>query len=380
MKTSDMTKIEQIRRRKKLRKLRNAAISVFVLAMVLCYFTGIFGSSLAILGEVVDSVKITLMPGKGWPVSLSLANFQRVQPLGGGFVASGKQDVVVYSSTAGELKRFQPGYANPEITAGNTRFCVYNRSGKELQIHSRTRTLATKTYDYAVLLAEMSPGGTLAVATKSDRYTSEIHIYNNRYNEIYTYSFASEYPSAITFANNDKDFAVTTITPKDGALGTTLYLLNIASDAETATFFVPDALALQIHYLTGNRLLVVYDNFIAVYNSQTGEQICAYSYELPIQAACTKNQNTALLLGSSAKTLILLNDSLEVLAIAQVDTTAQDVLIDREHAYVLTENSVETYTLTGEGLGSTALNAQPLKLIGAKEPLVLTAAEVCALK
>ena len=48
---SSAARIERIRRRKRMRRIRAAAVCAVLLAAVLAYFTGIYGASLALLGD-----------------------------------------------------------------------------------------------------------------------------------------------------------------------------------------------------------------------------------------------------------------------------------------------------------------------------------------
>ena len=164
---SSAARIERIRRRKRMRRIRAAAVCAVLLAAVLAYFTGIYGASLALLGDAVDSIGIALTPSPGYPVSFTLSGYQNALPLAGGFVAVGDKDLAIYSAGGNEVRRIQHGYGRPAITAGNTRVCVYNRAGKELRVESRSRTLFENKFDDAIQLCAMSPNGTLAVFTKS---------------------------------------------------------------------------------------------------------------------------------------------------------------------------------------------------------------------
>ena len=114
---SSAARIERIRRRKRMRRIRAAAVCAVLLAAVLAYFTGIYGASLALLGDAVDSIGIALTPSPGYPVSFTLSGYQNALPLAGGFVAVGDKDLAIYS-------------ASSTVTAGRplrraTHVCVY---------------------------------------------------------------------------------------------------------------------------------------------------------------------------------------------------------------------------------------------------------------
>ncbi|MEG2436397.1 MAG: hypothetical protein RSB47_08720, partial [Ruthenibacterium sp.] len=123
----NITRIERIRKRRRMRRLRVAAVCVLLVAAVLAYFAGVYGASIAMLGDVVDSISIALLRGNGFPVDYPLSGFITAQELSGGFAALGERDLVMLSASGKELRRIQHGFARPCVTAGNTRVCIYNR-------------------------------------------------------------------------------------------------------------------------------------------------------------------------------------------------------------------------------------------------------------
>ena len=97
------SRIERIRARRRARRIRIAALCVLALAGVLAYFTGLYGASLSLLGDVYDSVSIALTPGPGFPTGFSLSGFVTAKPFAGGFVAVGDKDVAIVAANGNEV-------------------------------------------------------------------------------------------------------------------------------------------------------------------------------------------------------------------------------------------------------------------------------------
>ena len=70
--------------------------------------------------------------------------------LSGGFAEMDTDACVVYSFGGAKLNSVQSGYARPALAAGKSRFVLYNRSGNELRVESRTQNLYTKTLDSSI--------------------------------------------------------------------------------------------------------------------------------------------------------------------------------------------------------------------------------------
>ena len=165
--TVNHARLERLRLKKRRRRIRMAVVVSVALACVLVYFTGLYGTSIALLGDLTDSVMIALTPGGGFPLEMNMEELTDVQPLAGGFAALDGRELTMWSASGKELRRVQHGYSEPCITTGNTRVCIYDRGSNALRVEGRRSTLSDKTNTLKgnAILAEMSPNGTLAVFT-----------------------------------------------------------------------------------------------------------------------------------------------------------------------------------------------------------------------
>ena len=93
-----LTRLSALRHRRRMRRLRTAALALVVLLALALYASGIFGRGLALLSDVVESARIGLQPGGGWPAKTGIAEPLQVESLGGGFVELGSKDLVVFSA------------------------------------------------------------------------------------------------------------------------------------------------------------------------------------------------------------------------------------------------------------------------------------------
>ena len=158
--------LEAARQRVRNRRIRRTAVLLVLLTAVVLFATGIAGSSVAALKDLTDTARIALLPGSGWPQQTGVAELEQMAPLTGSFVELGDEGCVVWSRTGKKLNSIQSGYARPALAAGKTRFVLYNRSGNELRVESRTQNLYTKQLENSIFLCAMSDNGTLAVVTE----------------------------------------------------------------------------------------------------------------------------------------------------------------------------------------------------------------------
>ncbi len=370
---------ERMRKRKHKRNVRLAAALAIIAACVLAYFTGLYGASLALLGDAVDSVTIALTPGKGFPIPFTLSGFQSALPLAGGFAAVGDKDLAMYSANGNEVRRIQHGYARPSITAGSTRVCIYNRAGHELRVESRSRTLYEAKMEDPIQLCTMSPNGTLAVFTRG-----RLRVYDPMFKEIYVFK-TQDLPTAMSFAEDNRRFAAGVPYAEGGMLGGRVYLMDTRR-SEYVTISNNEGVPVRLQYLTGKKIMVLYDSFAAVYSTEDGTELSRYDYggRMLQSTAFSEGRTPILLFGdgvhSAMTQLTILNSELEEIGRANVNANANRVAAGREGAFVLTNNGVLCYALDGVFCGKVETQTKPEDLVRGRKTFLLGQNQVSVLE
>ena len=202
--------LEAARQRVRNRRIRRTAVLLVLLTAVVLFATGIAGSSVAALKDLTDTARIALLPGSGWPQQTGVAELEQMAPLTGSFVELGDEGCVVWSRTGKKLNSIQSGYARPAIAAGKTRFVLYNRSGNELRVESRTQNLYTKTMDSTISLCAVADAGQVAVVTDSTDSVAKLTVYNSSMQQQLVWNLTSEQgtPLRMAFAPDSRRLAV----------------------------------------------------------------------------------------------------------------------------------------------------------------------------
>lgn len=372
-----LVRLERIQKKRRARRIRVAVVCTVLLAGILVYFTGLYGASLALLGDTVDSIRIALTPGSGFPVKASIPGYVESQPLAGGFVAVGEQDLVIYAANGNKVRTLQHGFANPCITAGNTRVCIYDRSGTQLRVENRSQTLYENQFDQSIFLCAMSPNGTLAVFLDGG-----LKVYDPMFNNIFEFK-TEDLPTAMAFSDDNRNFAVACPKAGNGGLGSVIYLLNTGMEdySQAVTVQVSDGIPLKVEYLDRQSVLVVYDRFAAIYNVSDGTEKARYDFGAnQLQSAAVSGKNTVLLFGDGEHTeltrFVVLDTNLAAVGQAAVPVRANSVAASRSGVYVLTNTLVYCYGLDGSDNGSVDPGAKPLAVIDADRLLLLTQEQI----
>ena len=365
--------LEQARARVRARRLRRTALIVAVLTAVVLFTTGLVGSSVALVKDCVDTTRIALMPGPGWPQQTGVMEPTRVLPMTGGFVELGGDSCVVYSRTGTRLNSIQSGYGRPALAAGKTRFVLYNRSGNELRVESRTQNLYTKKLENKIFLCAMSDNGTLAVVTDDVSSMAELLVYSPTMEQQLRWNMTSNdgTPLRMAFSPDSRRLAAAAVTAGGGQMQTNLYVVTLAQ-GDPVNVGSQGGVPQWVSWLSGTTLLAVYDSRAILYNAAGGER-ARYEFgggtlrDVSVDSA----GNVALLLASGQVCqLVTLDKELNVQYSGNV-TTSNKVVRRGELVYLLTDSTVESLTSAGEYQWSQSLTARPQALLAdAKQTLV----------
>ena len=365
--------LEQARQRARNKRIRRTAVLLVLLTGIVLFATGLVGSSVAMAKDFIDTARIALLPGAGWPQQTGVSEVTQVESLTGSFVELGKEGCVVYSRSGKKLNSIQSGYARPALAAGKNRFVLYNRSGNELRVESRTQNLYTKQLENSIFLCAMADNGNLAVVTEDVSAMAELLIYNSNMEQVLSWSMSSNdgTPLRMAFSPDGRKLAAAAVTAGGGQMMTNLYLVNLAS-GDPVSLANQSGVPQWLGWTSASTILAVYDSRAVLYNAGGGER-AAYEFagntlkDISVDAA----GNVALLLGSGQlHQAVLLDKSLNVQFSGTV-SSANSIVRAGNLFYLLSDSGVECYNTSGEQQWSQTLAAKPQALLADTKELLL---------
>ena len=365
--------LEQARQRARNKRIRRTAVLLVLLTGIVLFATGLVGSSVAMAKDFIDTARIALLPGAGWPQQTGVSEVTQVESLTGSFVELGKEGCVVYSRSGKKLNSIQSGYARPALAAGKNRFVLYNRSGNELRVESRTQNLYTKQLENSIFLCAMADNGNLAVVTEDISAMAELLIYNSNMEQVLSWSMSSNdgTPLRMAFSPDGRKLAAAAVTAGGGQMMTNLYLVNLAS-GDPVSLANQSGVPQWLGWTSASTILAVYDSRAVLYNAGGGER-AAYEFagntlkDISVDAA----GNVALLLGSGQlHQAVLLDRSLNVQFSGTV-SSANSIVRAGSLFYLLSDSGVECYNTSGEQQWSQTLAAKPQALLADTKELLL---------
>ena len=364
--------IEAARQRLRSRRIRRTMLLVALVAAAVIYLTGLVNTSVMLLEDMADTVRIALMPEQGFPQQTGAGAVYQAETLGGSFVVLGEEGCTVFSNGGGRLNTVGTGYARPALAAGGNSFVLYNRSGSELRVESRTRELYTRQTEGHIYLCALSDRGELAVVTDDVRKLALLTIYDANRNELLTWSTttAEGVPLRMDFSPDGTQLAIAAVTAQDGQMVTNLYLLNLRAGEPQLLASEPGSTPLALTWCSNDRLVAVCDTHAALYGSDGSAQGRYDFGGQDVAALSAEGGGLAVLFGSGpSSTALLLDGGLGVQYTGPVPN-AHGIVRGNGAFYLLCESSVECYGLDGAYQWSYPLDARPQALLAGEDLFV----------
>lgn len=365
--------LEAARARVRAKRIRRTVIIVAALSILILFATGVVGTSIARAKDLVDTAYITLFPAAGWPQQTGIMDPEAAYPLSGSFVEMGGDSCVVYSLKGAKLNSIQSGYARPAIAVGKNRFVLYNRSGTELRVESRTQNLYTRTMENAIYLCAVANAGQVAVATDDPNSAAKLTVYNAAMEQALSWNLTSAQgtPIRMAFSPDSRRIAVAAVTATGGQLTTNLYTLAL-SQGDPVQLAAENSVPQWLGWLSDDTVLAIYQNRAVLYNAGGGEKA---SYDFggsTLVSVSSVSSGVALLLsGGQTCTAVLLDRDLGVQYSGSV-LAANSIVRTRDAFYLLTDSTLECFTAAGEFQWSQSFSARPRALIPGRKLLILT--------
>lgn len=367
--------LEQARQRVRNKHIRRTVALLVLLTAIVLFTTGLVGSSVAAAKDFIDTARIALLPGSGWPQQTGLSKLTEVESLTGSFVELGDEGCVVYSRSGKKLNSIQSGYARPALAVGRNRFVLYNRSGTELRVESRTQNLYTKQLENSIFLCALADNGNLAVVTEDQSAMAKLLIYNANMEQILSWSMSSNdgTPLRMAFSPDSRKLAAAAVTASGGQMMTNLYLVNLAQ-GDPVSIANQSGVPQWLGWTSASTILAVYDSRAVLYNAGGGERaIYDFAGTTLKDISVDAGGNAALLLASGqVNQAVLLDKELNVQFSAAVPS-ANSIVRAGNLFYLLTDNAVECFQTSGEQQWVQSFAAKPQALLAdTKELLVFS--------
>ncbi|MDD2955875.1 MAG: DUF5711 family protein [Oscillospiraceae bacterium] len=273
---ADLENIEHLRKKRaRIGFLKKALALLLIVAAIALAVAFRHEISRLNLVEQLTSHLVGIGSGPGWPVDISGITVREMAPMGNDLAVLTDTDLIFYSAQGREIRRVQHGCANPVMKVGGTRVLLYDTGSREIRVESKTRTVGSKTMEYAVDTGDISANNCVVLVTQGARYASEVTVLDKNLAQLYQWRSADSRVMVAALSDQQDEMAVGTVNVRDGQLYSTLLLFRFDEEQEYVREELAGELIHSLRYkqgclqaLSSRRLLTF---------SETGKRMAEYS-------------------------------------------------------------------------------------------------------
>lgn len=357
-----LTRKELLRRNKKIAKRRQnrMILAGVVVTVFLVYITGIYGASLAYLGDFLSTGLVYLQFGNGFPVEIENQTFKQAEKMGSALTVLNSESLSFYSPTGNKVYEYYHSMQNPVIDASDKRVAIYNANETSLKIANAHKILFNQEMPNDIIHASLAKNNYVAVTTKSQSFNGEVIIYNSQMEEVMKWFNAKSFPIQSFLSPKAKTLAVSCVLAENGKLMSDIYLIDIHNGTEKCSLRNAEGAVLAIEYINENEIIVFYTNKAVIINTDDGTIKYEYQYNgKNLKSYDIKNRQILMSFGSYATksdSNIIMTD-FKFTPIFEVNTPQyiSDITISNQRIYAMGDKVVEQYSLSGVKIGETPI-------------------------
>lgn len=355
-----LTRKELLKRNKRIAKKRQMRLTVIAVAVTafLVYITGVFGASLAYLGDFVSSGLVYLQFGKGYPVQIENQTYLQAQKMGSSLCILDSDSLSFFSPTGDEVYEYHHSMQNPVIHTSGKRVVIYNANETSLKVANAHNVLFSQEMNNDIIHASLANNNYLAVTTKSQSYNGEVKVYDSQMNELFTWLNAKSFPLQSFLSPKAQTLAVSCLVAQDGKLVSDVYIIDTSGGSEKSVLQNKDGAVLGMEFIKEEKLIVFYTDKAVVFNLQSGATEKEYSYSgSDLLAFDIKNSQIVMALGDydglSSTSIVMTDLAFSELYKMETDIAVTDVQFASQRIFALGNETVLQYTLKGEKVTET---------------------------
>ena len=290
----------------------------------------------------------------------------------GNFIGSGMDIVYCSDTKTQQLNNYgrsvftaPHAFITPVLVNGGNNKLVYNLGGTGYQVidgENNVRSLETKD---DILLADITSSGIYALITESSGYLSKLYVYNEKDEQIFAYSFADYYATAVSLSDSGRNAVVAGVSALDGMDISALYVLDFTKDTPQYLSEFEDNIIYDVQYLNERSACAVGRSSSYAINTSNGE-VTAAEYEGRVLTAYDINSDTdtfTLSLSNSGDgrncDIISYNSAGKSDKSFSVDDKIIDLSTHKGRVALLTTDEVMLYSKDGKKYSTKGLRSDP---------------------
>ena len=289
-------------------------------------------------------------------------------------------DFCAYSNGGKKIISVAHGFAHPVLETSQTRALIFDQSGSEFQIYNLKKRIDTQKTEQPILTAAISRCGAYAVATRSDKYASEVSVYDKDGKRLYQWYSAADMVNGAVISPDGKQLVVSTVSASGGVLKSRLSVFRYASADPVFTVDFSGTAVYSLEGLSGG--------FVAV----TSEGCSFFSWKEHTRkdfrndyapTVLKRSQDGLVMVFSrtsdkSDNRILVLSPKGEQTASFNFSGTVSDIVFSDNHIYCISDTTVHMLDKNGEHIASAECGFGSVRLatVGNRSVAVMTNGDI----
>ncbi len=371
MAVTDISMLRERRNKKKRDKFIKKLIIVAIAAAVILIF--VFTKDIwypkldGILTKIPTQSNTAELAEGNFPLSIEGGADYQLKALGNNIALVDDSHLFIYNNDGKIVNSAQHTLSNPIITTGNKKTLLYDLGGKEFSLYSKYKNIYEKTTDDPILLARLGSNDTAAVVVKSDKYPSELMVYDENGKNIFNYKSVSRIID-VTFNSDNSGCYITTIGASGGLIvSKIIYYRFDHIDYDEKGSPLPvweceqlETLALSVR-LFGENNIIMFGDTLCAYFDLNGNLIKTYEYERDLVDYSSNSSIGAMIFRNEERRsaeLVTIESAAGAINEKSLDHDVLNIQVSGDTVYMQSRNAIESCTAAGDSLSFVRLDTE----------------------
>ncbi len=277
----------------------------------------------------------------------------------------------------------QHSYINPAIKTSGDFSVAYNAGGSGFKVFSTQEELYDGTQGTSIADCDITSKGIYAVVSDGTGYLSELNVYDEDNELLYSYSFNDYYALNVSLNAAGTMAAVGCVNVDGGEMVTRVYILDFTQTEPVGTFDYNDQIVYDVEYIAENKAAVLTDSLVAVIDdskadaivySFNGRVLTSYDFLYDTGAAVSLSQTDD---GRDCTMVVLDTDGYETDSFS-TSLKVTSVSLYNDRMALLASNTLYLYDFLGDEMGTydAGSDAKAVLLAAKSQAYVLGISEI----
>ena len=256
----------------------------------------------------------------------------------------------IYSDSGKHIFSRQHDFNSPVLSVSSQRGLIYDAGGKTAYVYNYGEVVDEIKTKNEIYCAEICRNGTVAIATKSQGYASEVQVIERGGDVEFTWYSANEIVNDVSLSDDGERLAVATVDTSGGKFKSKVYVFKYSSAQPIYEFTYENSIVRAVNTLSSKYFSIVTDNtidFVTWKNGNRNQHSNAYS--LNLYRVCGEN-NIAVLGNKSNNTITVFGSSGNTVAEVEFLGAVSDIYYYDGIIYVLSDGYLYTLNSNGDNI------------------------------